>query len=371
MSLATMSNNILRFAPGLNLDIIKSTIQDSYRQLCSKDWNRLKLQRQIYTAAPYSTGVVFITTAGVVTGVGTSFTSAMVGQFLRSYYSDSFFEIDTYTSATSILLKDWTGVAIPVGTSCTAEADDETFTSIAHGLVNADRVYILATTLPTGLSSSIQYYVISATTNTFQVSLTSGGAAVTFSTDGTTVRWAQALAAYSIFKTIYTLDTSFKQVFDLEYQITLKKKSQSYFNKIDPARLSTGSSPVSWAYAGMASTGAIQVEIYPVPTSVIPIRVYGKTGAATLADSDSAKLPEDLVEAHALLTCYRLKDVKEPGQGWAEKMSTQAQFYAELLSTFEEEDFQLADYSNKVKDTMGEVGFPTDDNFATNHDVGW
>ena len=40
-------------------------------------------------------------------------------------------------------------------------------------------------TLPVGLSDGTVYHVVNKTTNTFQVSLTSGGAAVTFSDDGT------------------------------------------------------------------------------------------------------------------------------------------------------------------------------------------
>jgi len=369
MTLATMSNNILRFAPGLNLDLIKSSIQDSYRLLFLRDWNRLKLTRQIYTVIPYSTGTVSITPAGVVTGYGTTFTSAMAGRHMKVYYDDSFFEIESYASATSITLKDWTGEAIPAGTDCTAEADDETFTSVAHGLVNTDRVYILATTLPTGLSSSILYYVISATTDTFQVSLTSGGAAVTFTTDGTAVRWIQTLETYSIFKIIYTLDSTFKQIWDVVYQIPLKKKSQDYFNKLDPGRTSTASSPIAWALAPMSSTGVTQIEIYPIPTQVVPLRVYGKLGFVTLGDSDAAKLPEDLIEAHTLLTCYRLKELKEPKQGWEEKLGIQAEFYKGMLADYEDDDYQLGEHPDRVKDSMGESAFPGDDNFALSHDI--
>ena len=289
MTLATMSNNMLRFCPGLNLDLIKSTIQDSYRQLCLKEWGRLALTRQISTVALYSTGTVSIAANGVVTGVGTTFTSAMVGRHMRVYYADSFFEISTYTSPTQITLKDWTGE------------------------------------------------VISA-------------------------------KPYSIFKIIYTLDSSFGQVWNIIYQTPLKKKSSDYFNKIDPARKSTGQAPIAWAFAGVTG-GAIQVEIFPVPVQVVPLRVEGKIGFATLGDADSAKLPEDLIEAHALLSCYRLKDLKEPGQGWAEKMVVQVEFLNGLMADYGEADFQQGDHSDRVKDMMGEVGYPTDDNFALSHDI--
>ena len=290
MSLVMMSNNILRFCPGLNLDLIKSTLQDSYRQLCSKDWNRLKLTRQTYTTAIYSTGTVSIAADGTVTGSGTTFTSAMVGRHMSVYYDDAFFEIQTYLSPTSIILKDWAGEVV------------------------------------------------------------SG-------------------EAYTIFKIIYTIDPSFKLVWNVIHQIPLKKKSQSYFNSVDPGRTSTSSSPTAWALAGLSPTGAVQIEIYPVPTDVVPLRVYGKMGFSTLADGDSPRLPEDLIEAYSLITCYRLKDLKEPGQGWAEKIVIQNELYGSLLADLNEEDYQLGEHSDRVKDTMGEVGYPTDDNFALSHDV--
>lgn len=291
MSLATMANNMLRFCPGLNLDVMKSTIQDSYRQLCLRDWNRLKLTKQIYTVAPYSTGTVAVAADGKVTGTSTVFTSGMVGRQMRVYYTDSFFEIQSFTSTTSITLKDWPGTVVAAGTT------------------------------------------------------------------------------FSIFQIIYPVDSTFKLVWDVVYQIPLKKKSQSYFNKIDPGRISTGSSPTSWALAEMSLTGAIQIEIYPPVTQVITLRVYGKMGGLTLADGDTAKLPEDLIEDHALISCYRLKDLKEPGQGWDQKILLQNEIYNRTMVDFEEEDYQLGEYSDRVKDVMGEVGFPQDDNFALSHDV--
>lgn len=58
-----------------------------------------------------------------------------------------------------------------------------TFTIPSHGFVNGDKVkFFIAidevSVLPSGLSDQITYFVIAAAANTFQVSLTSGGAAV-------------------------------------------------------------------------------------------------------------------------------------------------------------------------------------------------
>ena len=61
-----------------------------------------------------------------------------------------------------------------------------TFTAAAHGFVNGDVVTLFAgTTAPTGSpASGTPMYIIGATTNTFQLSLVSGGSAITFSDTG-------------------------------------------------------------------------------------------------------------------------------------------------------------------------------------------
>lgn len=71
-----------------------------------------------------------------------------------------------------------------IGTAANA---GDTITSYAHGLVNTDRVILeqfQGVALPTGYSEEVVYFVTGATTDTFTVSLTSGGATVTISTDG-------------------------------------------------------------------------------------------------------------------------------------------------------------------------------------------
>ena len=75
-----------------------------------------------------------------------------------------------------------TGVALA---NPSANADDIIDTSTAHGFAADDVVEFTALTGGAGLSTSTQYYVISANlgAQTFQVSATKGGAAVNFTTD--------------------------------------------------------------------------------------------------------------------------------------------------------------------------------------------
>jgi hypothetical protein len=57
---------------------------------------------------------------------------------------------------------------------------------VAHGLVSTDRVIIgAATTMPTGVSASVLYYVIKTGNDIFKISLTSGGTEIAWADDGT------------------------------------------------------------------------------------------------------------------------------------------------------------------------------------------
>lgn len=71
--------------------------------------------------------------------------------------------------------------------SCTAVNATEYINKTAHGLVAGQKVRFKATTMPSGLSFGTDYYVLGVDANNFQVALTPGGAAVTFTTDGTAV----------------------------------------------------------------------------------------------------------------------------------------------------------------------------------------
>lgn len=58
---------------------------------------------------------------------------------------------------------------------------NDQFFSVAHGLVDTDRVMlfnVFSETLPTGAAEGTVYYVVASAANTFKVSLTSGGAAI-------------------------------------------------------------------------------------------------------------------------------------------------------------------------------------------------
>lgn len=73
--------------------------------------------------------------------------------------------------------------------ACTPANATNNFTDNAHGLSDDDRVEFGGSVAPTGITFGTIYYIVNSTTNTFEVSATSGGATVTFSDDGTSVTY--------------------------------------------------------------------------------------------------------------------------------------------------------------------------------------
>lgn len=68
------------------------------------------------------------------------------------------------------------------------DAATDTLTAAAHGLVNGQQVVVYDTdvgTLPAGLVEGTVYFVISAATNTLQLSASSGGSAIDLTAAGT------------------------------------------------------------------------------------------------------------------------------------------------------------------------------------------
>jgi hypothetical protein len=76
------------------------------------------------------------------------------------------------------------GTGVTTAVAVTFQDAGDTVTRTAHGLDNGTIVSFSTITSTTGITIYTQYYVINATANTFQVSATSGGAAIALTTNG-------------------------------------------------------------------------------------------------------------------------------------------------------------------------------------------
>lgn len=65
-----------------------------------------------------------------------------------------------------------------------ADPATDTFTSLAHGYVDTNKVVVYGDTMPSGLTEGTVYYVVNSTANTFQIAATSGGIPLVFTTGG-------------------------------------------------------------------------------------------------------------------------------------------------------------------------------------------
>jgi microcystin-dependent protein len=98
----------------------------------------------------------------------------------------SFVSVSTYLDLFQLLDGDNLPYGVGTATSFTVDDTTDIITSSTHGLSNGKVIYLRSTTtLPAGLSADTAYYVISSTTNTFQLSLTSGGSAIDITDTGT------------------------------------------------------------------------------------------------------------------------------------------------------------------------------------------
>ena len=125
-----------------------------------------------------------------------------------------------------------TGIGTPSTTarSMVTSGANNNFTLTAHGLLNGDKVSFATKVTTTGIDINTIYFVINAAANTFQVSLTSGGAAIILTNNGSvTVRYTATVTAISTNVNV-TLDrkatstsTSVKVYRDLKTNIALLK----------------------------------------------------------------------------------------------------------------------------------------------------
>lgn len=152
----------------------------------------------LHTGDPSTTG------ANEVTGGSPAYARKSVGYAAsasgqKASNTAQTFDVPAATTVSYIGL--WSAVSAgtfygyyPAGgfTPMAANIDQSTdvFTSFAHGLTNTQQVLVydtMASGLPTGFTEGTIYFVINAATDTFQLSATSGGAAITVTTSAEVV----------------------------------------------------------------------------------------------------------------------------------------------------------------------------------------
>jgi autotransporter-associated beta strand protein len=92
------------------------------------------------------------------------------------------------TQGTLVLGLDAVNTTLATGSSVTVNSTDDTLSRTNHGLVDGDVVILGGgVNVPGGTANAAAYYVINASANSFQLSLTRGGAFVDMSSNGSSV----------------------------------------------------------------------------------------------------------------------------------------------------------------------------------------
>ncbi|WP_310381849.1 BspA family leucine-rich repeat surface protein [Flavobacterium sp.] len=98
------------------------------------------------------------------------------------------------------------GTGISSSVPVTMQDSGDTVTLNAHGLANGTKIAFVTIVSTTGIAVRTTYFVINATANTFQLSLTLGGSVVALTTDGTgTILYASYIQSINT-NVSYTID---------------------------------------------------------------------------------------------------------------------------------------------------------------------
>jgi len=150
------------------------------------------------------------------------------------------------------------------------------------------------------ISGQDMYFFIDSFTSTSVVRLGDG--------EGNEVNWpgdSDSDLSWRVFKTLYTLPSDAETVVSLVGQQPMEEYDggREALDAADPYRISTGSDPRSWLYAGENSSGVREVEIVPVPTAARLLRGQYLKASPTLASGTTIPI------SRAVLAYYAAADV--------------------------------------------------------------
>lgn len=229
--------------------------------------NGLRLSCATYTLSSYADGtrIQFYTDSGTLpTGLSPDTT-----YFIRNNSNSGFYFWVSATIDGSIIPYTNSGSGTFFfrainNRSCAVSSSTDTITSPAHGFTNGDKIQFYAGTMPGGLSENVTYFIVNATTDTFQVSATAGGSAINITSDGSDVHWCL----------VKTLPVTAAAATDyLTASATLPSYNQPF--RITAAVLPGGLSANTTYYANPVNASTVKVMTSPFATSTIDITSSG------------------------------------------------------------------------------------------------
>lgn len=209
-----------------------------------------------------------------------------------------------------------------------------------------------------------QYHFINSVTSTSAIKLGDG--------EGNEITWARATntaAAWTIFKTLYTLPSDADWVVTLAGQYTLDEfdGGRAELDLFDPYRLSTTDTPTHWLYAGVNSSNVRELELWPAPTAAQLLRGQYARQAPTLESSSTVDIHFPALIYGTTADCYNMLYAKTGDEAY-QKMGL---FYEKKVTQVLNDvlPYEVAKWSppRTIQRRQGVFGRGTD--FEVDHDL--
>src|SRR3990167_562329 len=153
------------------------------------------------------------------------------------------------------------------------------------------------------IGSELQRFEIDTFTSTAEIELGDGESAA--------ATWPRATASsltWRVFQTIYALPATGDTLVSLagDFVIAEMDGGRPALDMIDPDRSTTSDHPTSWCYAGVNSSGARRIEVWPVPTQARILRGQMGRAAPTLAAGTAIDVNRGLLVFFAAADCLNM-----------------------------------------------------------------
>lgn len=153
------------------------------------------------------------------------------------------------------------------------------------------------------IGSEPQRFEIDTFTSTAEIELGDGESAA--------ATWPRATASsltWRVFQTLYALPSTGDTLVSLSGDFPLEELDggRSMLDTIDPDRSTSSDHPTSWCYAGVTSTAARRIEVWPVPTQARILRGQMGRSAPTLVGTTTIDLNRGLLVYATTADCLNM-----------------------------------------------------------------
>jgi hypothetical protein len=125
-------------------------------------------------------------------------------------------------------------------------------------------------------------------------------------------------SSYTLFFTFYTMPADLRRIDNMVEWFDITEWSVDDLMRADPQRTFTGSDPLHFVYRGLAANNCVQIELWPIPTGAVTVRIPYYKRVSPLTEigtaSDTGIIPSSLLMDVTMPDALALAIVKEKDQ---------------------------------------------------------